>query len=45
MGGIIPEIEYFMKEIGFKLILSEEFMTKRPLSFQSWNAIFIGEKI
>ena len=39
-----PEIEYFLKEAGFRLFYSEEWLTGRKLSFDTWSACWIAGK-
>ena len=41
----LPEILSFTERNGFKLILSEEWMTKNKLSDKSWSACFCSLKV
>jgi SAM-dependent methyltransferase len=39
------EIELFAKFCGFEVVLCEEFLSKKPLSINSWGALFVLKKI
>jgi predicted TPR repeat methyltransferase len=41
----INEIELFANICGFEVVLSEEFLTKNPLSMKTWGALFVLKKI
>ena len=36
-----PEISFLAKKCGFNLLLAEEWMTGKELSYESWNACFV----
>lgn len=40
----LPEIIYFFNSNGFELLLSEEWLTKKELTYNSWNATFVAQK-
>ena len=40
-----PEIEYFLKQFGFKVLKAEQWMTEKNLSFDTWYACFQVQKL
>jgi SAM-dependent methyltransferase len=40
-----PEIEMMLSAAGFKLLTSEQWMTKKPLGFDTWGALFVCQAI
>jgi len=40
-----PELEMMLTNSGFKILLSEEWMTKKALGFDTWSALFICQLI
>jgi SAM-dependent methyltransferase len=40
-----PEIEYFLREVGLKLISCREWMTNNPPGFDTWNVYFINNNM
>ncbi len=36
-----PEIEFMVNNAGFKILSAEEWMTKKPLGFDTWGALFV----
>jgi SAM-dependent methyltransferase len=40
----LPEIKLLLNQNGFELILSEEWLTKNELTYNSWNATFVARK-
>lgn len=41
----VPEVQQMLAASGFELHTSEEWLTAAPLSFTSWNAVFVCRKI
>lgn len=41
----LNEIKLFAKFCGFEVLLGEEFLTRKPLSLNTWGALFILKKI
>jgi hypothetical protein len=39
-----PEIELLLTKYGFELLHSEEWMTGKPLGFDTWGACWILKK-
>jgi SAM-dependent methyltransferase len=40
-----PEVEFFLKQVGLKLVKHEEWMTKKELGFDTWCSVFVGKKV
>jgi SAM-dependent methyltransferase len=40
-----PELELFLRNYGFKLVSSQEWLTKKNPSFNTWNVCFVAKKI
>lgn len=40
-----PEIEYILKQIGFKVLKAEQWLTGEELSFNTWYACFHVQKV
>lgn len=40
----LPEVKLFLEINGFDLLLNEEWLTKKELTYLSWNATFVAKK-
>lgn len=40
----LPEIKFFVEAAGFELLLSEEWMSSKELTYDSWNATLVCRK-
>lgn len=40
----LPEIRQLLSDTGFELLASEEWLSGKPLGFESWNAVFVCRK-
>jgi len=40
-----PEVEMMLSNAGFKILTSEEWMTKKTLGFDTWGALFVCQVI
>ena len=40
----LPEIKYYLNTNGFDLVLDEEWLTSKELTYSSWNAVFVCKK-
>jgi SAM-dependent methyltransferase len=40
-----PEIEMIANDAGFKILAKEEWMTKRTLAFDTWNGLFVCQRV
>lgn len=41
----LPEIRQMLGESGFELLVSEEWLSGKPLGFESWSAVFVCRKL
>jgi len=40
----IPELKLMLENAGFKIIISEEWVTKKKLGLDTWGALFVSQK-
>ena len=39
-----PELELMLDQAGFELVSAQEWLSDRPLDFNTWNGVFVGRK-
>jgi len=39
-----PELELMLEQAGFELVSAQEWLSDRPLDFNTWNGVFVGRK-